>query len=203
VQAIDRGRFLRLGTLGVGAVLGGGVLASTAAAALPQATPVADDVGFVQLGAVGERITLELYRAARHAAVLPAPERRRAGLARAAKAKQVALLNGALGEDAIRADDFEVALPDDALATREGLAVLGRELEGLLVGLHLNGVQNAEDRSTRLLLGRLLAYDVQQLAWWRALRGGVDQTEVPAPQGVEQVGARLDRYLLTPGVAPS
>ncbi len=202
MQAIDRGRFLRLGAIGASTLIGGGALASKAAAALPQATPVADDVGFVQLGAVGERITLELYRAARHAAVLPAPERRRAGLARAAKAKQVALLDDALGDDAIRRDDFEVALPGDALATRTGIAVLGRELEGLLVGLYLNGVQNAEDRSTRLLLGRLLAYDVQQLAWWRTLRGGADQTEVPAPQGVEQVGAQLDRYLLTPGVAP-
>jgi hypothetical protein len=203
VQAIDRGQFLRLGAIGAGAVLGGGALASTAAAALPTATPVADDVAFVQLGAVGERVTLELYRAARHAAALPAPERRRAGLARAVKARQLALLDDALGEDAIRADDFEIALPEDALATRKGIAVLGRELEGLLVGLYLNGVQNAEDRSTRLLLGRLLAYDVQQLAWWRTLRGGADQTEVPAPQGVEQVGARLDRYLRTPGVAPS
>ena len=81
--------------------------------------------------------------------------------------------------------------------------MLGRELEGLLVALYLNGVQNAEDRSTRLLLGRLLAYDVQQLAWWRGLRGGADQTEVPAPRSVEDVGEQLDRYLLTTGAAPS
>lgn len=203
MQAIDRGQFLRLGVLGAGAALGGGTLAAKARAALPPATPVADDVGFVHLGALGERVSLELYRAVRHASELTGPERRRVGLARVHKGKQYALLNAALGEDAILADDFEIALPQDALATRKGIAVLGRELEGLLVGLYLNGVQNADDRSTRLLLGRLLAYDVQQLGWWRALRGGADHTEVPSPRSVEHVGEQLDRYLLTPGVAPS
>lgn len=203
MKAMDRGQFLRLGVIGAGAALTGGALTTRAGAALPPATPVADDVGFVHLGAVGERISLELYRAAGQASVLPRAERRRARLARVQKGKQYALLNAALGEDAIVDDDFEIVLPQDALATRKAIAVLGRELEGLLVALYLNGVQNAEDRSTRLLLGRLLAYDVQQLGWWRALRGSVDHTGVPAPRSVEHVGEQLDRFLTTPGVAPS
>ena len=203
MKAMDRGQFLRLGVVGAGAALTGGTLAARAGAALPPATPVADDVGFVYLGAVGERISLELYRAVGRATVLSREERRRARLARVQKGKQHALLNAALGEDAIAADDFEIVLPQERLATRKDIAVLGRELEGLLVALYLNGVQNAEDRSTRLLLGRLLAYDVQQLNWWRALRGGADHTEVPAPRSVEYVGEQLDRFLTTPGVAPS
>lgn len=203
MRAIDRGQFLRLGVLGASAALGGGALAGSAGAALPAPTPVGDDVGFIQLGAVGERVSLEFYRAARHASVLTGPERKRMGLARATKARQFAALNAALGEDALGEGDFTVALPPEALATRRQLAILGRELEGLLVGVYLNGVQNGEDRSTRLLLGRLLAYDVQQLAWLRALRGAVDQTEVPAPLSVELAGAQLDRFLSTPGIAPS
>ena len=203
MQSIDRAQFLRLGLLSAGAAVGGGILAAPADAALPQPTPSGDDLGFVQLGAVGERVSLEYYRAARHALALPGLERKRMALARDEKAKQLAALNAALGEDALGADDFEIVLPEGALATRKGIALLGRELEGLLVGLYLNGVQNAADRSTRLLLGRLLAYDVQQLAWLRGLRGGVNHTEVPAPQSVERVGAQLDRFLVTPGVAPA
>jgi hypothetical protein len=203
VESIDRGQFLRLGALSAGAAIGGGMLAAPADAALPQPTPGGDDLGFVQLGAVGERISLAYYRTARHAPVLPGPERRRMALAREQKAKQCTALDAALGEDALGDETFEVVLPQDEFATRKRIALLGRELEGLLVALYLNGVQNASDRSTRLLLGRLLAYDVQQLAWLRGLRGGVNHTEVPAPQSVERVGAQLDRFLVTPGVAPS
>ena len=200
MHTVDRGQFLRLGA---GAALGGALLAAPAGAALPQPTPVGDDLGFVQLGAVGERISLEYYRVARHAVVLTGPERRRAGLARDAKAKQFAALNAALGDDALADGDLAIALPARAFQSRERLVALGRELEGALVGAYLNGVQNAEDRSTRLLLGRLLAYDVQQLAWLRALGGNANDTEVPAPLSVERAGAQLDRFLTTPGVAPS
>jgi hypothetical protein len=196
MATVDRKQFLRLGALGAaGAALGS---ASPARAAFPTPTPVGDDVGFVQLGAVGERISLEYYRTARHATVLAGPERRRVALARDTKARQFAALNAALGEDALTEDDFAIAFPAKDLSTHKRLVTLGRDLEAVLVALYLNGVHNAQDRSTRLLLGRLLAYDVQQLAWLRGLHGQPDMTEVPAPLSVELAGAQLDRFLSTP-----
>lgn len=203
MRTFDRRGFLRLGAAGAGAVLGAGALALPARAALPAPEPKGEDLGFIQLGAVGERVSLDFYRAAARAPALTVAARRRARQIRAAKARQVAKLDEVLGEDAIGGDSFTITLPARELATRESIGRFGERLEALLVGVYLNGVQNGEDRSTRLLLGRLLAYDVQQLAWLRALRGAPNFTRVPGPLSVELAGEQLDRYLSMPGIAPS
>jgi hypothetical protein len=71
------------------------------------------------------------------------------------------------------------------------------ERASLLVGVYLNGAAFARDSATRLLLGRLLAYDAQQLAWMRNL-AGVAAGGLPNPVAVEQAGAQLDRLITTP-----
>ncbi|ADB48939.1 ferritin-like domain-containing protein [Conexibacter woesei] len=203
MRTFDRSGFLRLSAAGAGAMLGAGALALPARAALPAPEPKGEDLGFLQLGAIGERVSLELYRAAAAAPALTVAERRRAAQIRAEKVKQVAKLDAALGEDALGDDSFTITLPARELASRASIGRFGERLEALLVGVYLNGVQNGEDRSTRLLLGRLLAYDVQQLAWLRALRGAPNFTRVPSPLSVELAGEQLDRFLSTPGVEPS
>lgn len=203
MRTFDRRGFLRLGAAGAGAALAGGAPAAPARAALPTPTPQGEDLGFIHVAAVGERVSLDFYRAAARAPALTVEERRRIAQIRAEKVKQVAKLDAALGEDALGDDSFAIALPSRELAARESIGRFGERLETVLVGVCLNGVQNAEDRSTRLLLGRLLAYDVQQLAWLRALRGAPNFTRVPSPLSVELAGSELDRFLVTPGVEPS
>lgn len=203
MRTFDRRGFLRLGAAGAGAALGAGALAIPARAALPAPAPAGEDIGFVHMAAVGERISLEFWRAAADSSELTVKERRRAGQVRDEKAKQVAKLDEVLGEDALGDDSFTITLPARELATRASLGRFGEQLERVLVGVYLNGVNNGEDSATRLLIGRLLAYDVQQLAWLRALRGAPNYTRVPGPLSVEHAGEKLDRFLSTPGVEPS
>jgi hypothetical protein len=68
----------------------------------------------------------------------------------------------------------------------------------LLVGVYLTGAAFARDSATRPLLGRLLAYDAQQLAWLRGITGGLAAGGLPAPATLETAGAALDRLLTTP-----
>ena len=97
--------------------------------------------------------------------------------------------------------DLDVTLPARRLRSRAGLCGLGEDLEGLLVAVHLEGVSAASDPGTRLLLGRLLAFDQAQLAWLRAAGGRVGRLGLPAPLDVEAAGARLDRFLAVPDAA--
>ena len=77
-----------------------------------------------------------------------------------AKRAHILRLDAALGADAPLTEDFVTVLPNDAVARRRRLA-LGLQLETLLVRVYLNGVGYAADAATRLLLGRLLAFDAQ------------------------------------------
>jgi len=66
------------------------------------------------------------------------------------------------------------------------------------VGTYLNGAAFAHDAATRLLLGRLLAYDAQMLAWMRGLAGAPAASGLANPLSLEQAGATLDRLITTP-----
>jgi hypothetical protein len=130
-------------------------------------------------------------------------ERRRLQLAAAAKREHVTRINASLGADAVAPDDFAASFPPASLASRDKAIALGRELEGLLVGVYLNGAAFARDSATRLLLGRLLTYDAQQLAWLRGLTGGPAGAGLPSPATLEQAGATLDRLVTTPSFTDS
>jgi hypothetical protein len=69
--------------------------------------------------------------------------------------------------------------------------------ESLLVSTYLFGVSYAADSSTRLLLGRLLAWDAGLVAWLRGL-AGQGPAGLPVPLDLETAGATLDTYLTTP-----
>jgi hypothetical protein len=195
---MNRGQFLRLGVAGAAAAAGAGVLAAPAAAALPVPAPQGDDVGYLSFGAVAELTSLAWYRRALTVHGFSRGERKRIQLAAAAKRDHVIRLNTALGADAVEPGDFAASFPASALASRDRAIGLGRELEDLLVGVYLNGAAFARDSATRLLLGRLLTYDAQQLAWMRALTGGLAGAGLPRPATLEQAGATLDRLVTTP-----
>jgi hypothetical protein len=196
---MNRGEFLRIGVAGAAAAAGAGVLAAPAAAALPVPAPQGDDVGYLSFGAVAELTSLAWYRRALTVHGFSRGERKRLDLAAAAKRDHVTRLNTALAADAVAPDDFAATFPAASLASREKATGLGRELEGLLVGVYLNGAAFARDAATRLLLGRLLTYDAQQLGWLRGLTGGLAGAGLPSPATLEQAGATLDRLVTTPG----
>lgn len=170
---------------------------------LPPA-PIGDDIAYVQLGAVGERVSIYFYRAAaKRTGLFTVSERKRLLQMGNQKAKQWHLLNAALGpEGALDDQSFVTSLPEDAMSTRKGVVHLGERLERLLVGAYLGGVQSAQDPPTRLLLGERLAADMQNLAWLRGLRGTPNYLRVPGPMSVEYVGIQFDQFLSTPGVEP-
>jgi hypothetical protein len=167
--------------------------------------PVGDDIAYVQLGTVGELVSIDFYRAAaKRSGLFTVSERKRLLQMGNQKAKQWDKLNEALGpEDMIDDQSFTVALSKDAMSTRKGILHLGQRLERLLVGLYLGGVQSAQDPPTRLLLGERLAADMQNLTWLRGLRGTPNYLRVPGPMSIEYVGIQFDQFLTTPGVAPS
>jgi len=175
VPEINRGQFLRLGVAGVVGTVGAGLVAGPAAAALPTPTPQGDDVGFLSFGAVAEQTSRAWYRQALRTKGFTAGERRRLQAALTAKGNHVTRINAVLGADQILPGDFDAKFPDGAFDTTARAVALGASIESLLVATYLNGAAFARDSATRLLLGRLLTYDAQQLAWMRGLSG-----EVPA-----------------------
>jgi hypothetical protein len=198
VAEIDRAQFLRLGVAGVVGTVGAGLFAGPASAALPTPAPKGDDVGFLSFGAVAELTSRAWYAQALTTKGFSAGERRRLQQARAAKGNHIARLNTALAADAIQPGDFDANFPKGAFDTRARALALGESIESLLVSVYLNGAAFATDSATRLLLGRLLAYDAQQLAWMRGLGGGPAATGLPIPLSLEQAGATLDRVITTP-----
>lgn len=200
---MNRGQFLRLGVAGAAAAAGAGVLAGPAAAALPVPAPQGDDVGYLSFGAVAELTSLIWYRSALRVRGFSAGERRRLSAAATAKRSHIGRINAALGADAPAPGDFAANFPASSLVSRDRAIALGREIEDLLVGVYLNGSAFARDSATRLMIGRLLAYDAQQLAWLRGLTGGLAGAGLPNPATLEQAGARLDRLVTTPSFTNS
>ena len=53
------------------------------------------------------------------------------------------------------------------------------------------------------MLGRLLTFDAQQLAWMRGLDGAPAAAGLAVPVSLEQAGAQLDRLVTTPSFPTS
>jgi Ferritin-like domain len=198
LHEMNRGQFLRLGLAGAVGTAGAGVLAGPAAAALPAPAPKGDDVGYLAFGAVAEQTSRAWYRRALTVHGFSAGERRRLTAAARAKAAHLQRINAVLGADAIRPGDFGASFPASAFCSRVRAAALGARIEELLVSVYLTGAAFASDNATRLLLGRLLAFDAQQLAWIRGLTGALPASGLPVPQTVEQAGTVLDGLVTTP-----
>jgi hypothetical protein len=198
LDEMNRGQFLRLGLAGAVGSAGAGLLAGPAAAALPAPEPTGDDVGYLSFAAVAEQTSRAWYRRALTVHGFSAGERRRLTAGAGAKADHLQRINAVLGADAIRPGDFDASFPASAFASQARAAALGARIEDLLVGVYLTGAAFATDDATRLLLGRLLAFDAQQLAWIRGLTGRLPAGGLPVPQTVEQAGTVLDRLVTTP-----
>lgn len=195
---VNRGQFLRLGLAGAATAAGAGLLARPAAGALPPPAPAGDDVGYLSFGAVAEQTSRAWYRRALTVKGFSAGERRRLTAGANAKGAHLQRINAVLGADAIQPGDFDANFRASSFASPARAAALGAEIENLLVGVYLTGAAFASDSATRLLLGRLLAFDAQQLAWIRGLTGGLPAAGLAVPQTLEQAGAALDRLVTTP-----
>jgi hypothetical protein len=203
VPEINRGQFLRLGVAGVVGTVGAGLMAGPAAAALPVPRPQGDDVGFLSFGAVAEQASAAWYERAARVGGFSAGERRRLQQGRAAKLDHMERINAGLGPDAIQPGDFDASFPANAFASQGRAVALGASLENLLVGVYLNGAAFAADSATRLLLGRLLTFDAQQLGWMRGLQGASAASGLAVPVSLEQAGPQLDRIVTTPNFPTS
>lgn len=149
---------------------------------------------------VAERASRDFYRAAfkRAKTGLSPAQRRHINRVASAKRGHILLLNAALGADAPLASDFVTILPKGAVKTKARIRALGARLETLLVRVYLNGVAFTEDPATRLFLGRLLAYDAEQVAWLRGASGHASPNGLFSPIDLEAAAAELDAFLSTP-----
>jgi hypothetical protein len=200
VIELDRGAFLRLGAAGVAGLTAAGLLPAAANAQTQAPAPQDDDLAFLSFATVAERTCRDLYRAAhkQKGTGLSAAERRHIDKIASAKRGHIVKLNAALGAEAPLSGDFETVLPKGAVDTRARILSLAEQLETLLVRVYLNGVGYAEDAGTRLLLGRLLAYDAQQIAWLRSAAGTFTPAGLQGPIDLEVAAAQLDAFLSTP-----
>lgn len=200
MREIDREDFLRIGAGGLVAAAAAGVLPTAAGAQVAAATPQGDDIAFLSFATVAERASRDVYRAAADAkgSGFGARERRHLNRVAAGKRRHIQRLDAALGGEAPLTEDFVTVLPAGAVATKARALALGRQLEALLIGVYLNGVGYAVDPGTRLLLGRLLAFDAQALAWLRLRTGTATPVGLPSPIDLEPAAERLDAFLSTP-----
>jgi hypothetical protein len=198
LTSIDRAQFLRMGAVGLGA----GLFAGPAGVASAQA-PQGDDLGYLFFGAIGEHVSGEFYSRARRARPVSGDLQRRLAQVRTAKRRQFNAFNLILGEnDAVLRDDFRVVFPEGTFASTRSIGRIGARIEALLVGVYMSAVRDVVDPGTRLVLGQALAYDAQQRAWMRELRGADTPTRMPRPLTLEQAGPTLDEFLAIPGVEP-
>jgi hypothetical protein len=197
---LDRADFLRLGAGGLIAAAATGLVPTVASAQLPVPTPLDDDVAFLSFATAAEAVSRDFYRAAfkQGATGLSAAERRHINKVAAAKRAHIVRLNAALGADAPQSGDFVTVLPKGAVDTKARILALGEQLETLLVRVYLNGVGFTADPATRLFLGRLLAYDAEQLAWLRAVSGHASPAGLLSPIDLEPAANALDAFLSTP-----
>ena len=197
---LDRADFLRLGAGGVIAAAAAGLVPASAGAQLPAPTPVDDDVAFLSFATAAEAASRDFYRAAfkQGGTGLSNVQRMHVNKVASAKRAHIEKINAALGADAPASGDFVTVLPKGAVDTKARVLALGETLETLLVRVYLNGIGFAADPGTRLLLGRLLAYDTEMLAWLRAAAGHSAPAGLLSPIDLEPAADELDAFLSTP-----
>jgi hypothetical protein len=197
---LDRADFLRLGAGGLIAAAATGLAPTVAGAQLPAPTPQDDDVAFLSFATAAEGVSRDFYRAAfkRAGTGLSAAQRRHINKVASGKRAHIVRLNAALGGDAPAAGDFVTVLPKGAVDTKARVLALGEQLETLLVRVYINGVAFTADPATRLFLGRLLAYDAEQLAWLRSASGHSSPAGLLSPIDLEPAADALDAFLSTP-----
>jgi hypothetical protein len=197
---LDRADFLRLGAGGVIAAAAAGLVPASAGAQLPAPTPLDDDVAFLSFATAAEAASRDFYRAAFKQAGtgLSNVQRRHINKVASAKRAHIVKIDAALGADAPASGDFVTVLPKGAVDTKARVLALGETLETLLVRVYLNGVGFAADPGTRLLLGRLLSYDAEMLAWLRAAAGHSSPAGLLSPIDLEPAADALDAFLSTP-----
>jgi hypothetical protein len=161
-------------------------------------SPKGEDIAFLQLGAVGELVTLELFRAASHSDALAANEQHTFGRLADQTSKAWRGFNSLLGEGAISREIFAVHIPASVLRSRGKTLALAARFERLLTGLYLSGVQSTLDPPTRLLIGNHLLMSTRDLTILRGLRGAKVNLRVPKQLSVQYVGEQFDNYLAIP-----
>ena len=147
---------------------------------------------------MAEQASAAWYERAARVRGFSAGERRRLQHGRAAKVDHIKRINAVLGPDAIAPGVFDANFPESTFSSKARAVAAGASLENLLVGVFLNGAAFAADSATRLMLGRLLTFDAQQLAWMRGLEGAPAASGLAVPLSLEQAGAQLDRIVTTP-----
>lgn len=197
---LDRSAFLRLGAGGLVVAAAAGLVPATAGAQIPAPTPLDDDAAFLSFATIAERASRDVYRAAtkQKGAGFSTGERKHLARVAAAKRAHIMRLDAALGADAPLTEDFVTVLPKDAVATKAAALALALQFETLLVRVYLNGVGYTVDSATRVLLGRLLAYDAQAMTWLKLRARKASPQGLQSPIDLEPAAEALDGFLSTP-----
>ncbi len=196
---LDRGDFLRLGASGIVVAAAAGLVPATADAQAA-VNPQGDDIAYLSFATIAERASRDIYRAAyrQAGAGFSSAERRHLNKVASVKRSHILRLDAGLGSDAPLTADFVTVLPKDAVKTRARALSIASKLETLLIRVYLNGVGYAADSGTRLLLGRLLAYDAQSLGWLNLRHGKPSPSGLMSPIDLEPAADALDGFLSTP-----
>ena len=165
---------------------------------MPAPNPVGDDIGFFGFAVVAELTSRRCYQEALRVEGWPAGVRRNMSAAIKAKGAHIRRINDVLRDGAVQPSDYAVDFPKGSFDTQARALSLAVSFENLLVSTYLYGVSYAQDSSSRLMLGRLMSFDGQLLAWLRALSGGAPVPGLPTPVDTEAGGALLDKYLTIP-----
>lgn len=159
-------------------------------------TPVGDDIGFLQVGALAELLCVSAYRAAAVHPDFTPRQRRWLDQARAADKLHYSRLSAPLGADAPKFGDYRLGVTAERLRRRSRVVDVLQELERICAGVYISGVANSVDPGTRELLGRLIAADTQHLAAIGRISASAPFTgELPPALDVAQAGDRLDRFI--------
>jgi hypothetical protein len=184
----------------LGAAFGAaGALALPARAARAATPPTEADLAIYRLALGTELVGIAFYSRAKASPLFPAGRRRDFARALANEQQHLIALSGLLaraGQTVPTADDFDIALPARAFASRLRLAQLGIELESAFLGAYLGAAATLSDPATAAVAARLAASQARHLALhWEIADQRPIGPAFPVPLDLEQVSAVLDKYL--------
>lgn len=190
---MNRAGLLRTGVGGGAALLGLGVWATPAAAAVPDV-----DLAYLRLLVAAELLKADFATQALASGKLGAPA---TAIVRHMRADDnahynglAALMSGA-GQTPATADDIDFSYPRGSFASARSTATLAWKVTSLALGAYLGALENVQTPSIRLPLGQIAGNEAQQQS---ALAPLVGQQEIgsafAAALPIDVVSAALDEY---------
>lgn len=190
---MNRAGLLRTGVGGGAALIGLGVWAGPAAAAVPDG-----DLAYLRLLVGAELLKADFATQAVASGRLRGPAAgivRRMHTADNAHYTGLAALMTDAGQPPATAGDIDFSYPHGSFATARSTATLAWKLTSLTLGAYLGALEQVQTPSIRLPLGQIAANEAQQQSALAALVGRQEIGGAFAPAlTIDDVSAALDEY---------